>query len=481
MDSYEILGVTRESSDKEIEISYEDLKRKYDPSFNTSIRAYTKYREVLKAYENIKNDLRRKMYNLQTVDEDVRIVEKKYKLFDYNSEAITKVEEINYNNLEEINQLVREDVVVHKRVSYLYYLLNLKVDLQYSRKINCKNCTSFVSCPLCDGKGVVYYKEKQMYCPKCHGKGEVSSHCDECGGKGYYKKEERISVYVDDNSMTINDYGDDYYDDSKSNLIINFDFYDKENILVKDDEIRVKYYLNKEETKNGINKEYYSETGAFKLEVPSFVSDGYSKQIIFNNKKILFDFYNEEIEGNNKEYYLFINKEYKNNTIYFNSDYSECSLVESEEYFNKVKIIDEIILDSLGEEGKYGGKNGDLMIKCIFTNKRDIEYVSGVNKIETSKFFNVLGGKLDNVVHYGFKGVNCLIKRDGQYYLLSGKSKSKIKLKNYLLFKLVSLIVWFVIPVICFLMPYSQMMYITLVSCLISYFVLINALMEVKL
>jgi len=48
MDSYDILNVTRESSDKEIEISYEDLKRKYDPNFNTSIRAYTKYREVIK-------------------------------------------------------------------------------------------------------------------------------------------------------------------------------------------------------------------------------------------------------------------------------------------------------------------------------------------------------------------------------------------------------------------------------------------------
>ena len=45
MDSYEILNVTRESTDKEIETSYNDLKGKYDPSFNTSIHAYKKYRE----------------------------------------------------------------------------------------------------------------------------------------------------------------------------------------------------------------------------------------------------------------------------------------------------------------------------------------------------------------------------------------------------------------------------------------------------
>ena len=42
MDSYEVLGVSRDSSNKEIEVAYEDLKRKYDPSFNTSMKAYKK-------------------------------------------------------------------------------------------------------------------------------------------------------------------------------------------------------------------------------------------------------------------------------------------------------------------------------------------------------------------------------------------------------------------------------------------------------
>ena len=45
MDSYEILGVNKDSNDKEIEVAYLDLKRKYDPCFNTSVHAYKKYRE----------------------------------------------------------------------------------------------------------------------------------------------------------------------------------------------------------------------------------------------------------------------------------------------------------------------------------------------------------------------------------------------------------------------------------------------------
>ena len=50
-----------------LEVSYEDLKRKYDPNFNTSIRAYTKYREVLKAYEDIKNDLDKQGYKINFI------------------------------------------------------------------------------------------------------------------------------------------------------------------------------------------------------------------------------------------------------------------------------------------------------------------------------------------------------------------------------------------------------------------------------
>ena len=124
MDSYEILGVTRDSSDKEIEVSYEDLKRKYDPRFNTSIRAYAKYREVLKAYQNIKNDLRRKMYDLKE-DSNIEIKEnKQYKLYDYSENKKVIKDEMNSNVIEDIDELVKEDVVVNKRVSYLYYLLN---------------------------------------------------------------------------------------------------------------------------------------------------------------------------------------------------------------------------------------------------------------------------------------------------------------------------------------------------------------------
>ena len=197
MDSYEILNVSKYSSDREIEISYEDLKKKYDPSVNTSIRAYRKYREILRAYEDVKNESRRKMYDLKERVEINKVEEFQYKLFDYSKMDMHIIDEVvDYDNLEQAEEIEKEDIVVEKKISYLYYLLNLKVDVKYRKIVNCGDCLYFDNCSLCDGEGVVYYREKQVYCPKCHGLGKVSSNCSTCNGEGNYIKDDSISFYV---------------------------------------------------------------------------------------------------------------------------------------------------------------------------------------------------------------------------------------------------------------------------------------------
>lgn len=478
MDSYEILGVSRDSSDREIEIAYEDLKKKYDPSFNTSISAYKKYRMILKAYENIKDENKRKMYNLKEdfVIKDVK--DKDYKLYNFGSEVIERKEIIS-EELDYVKDVVKEDITIDIDVSYLYYLLNLKLDIEYSKLAKCDNCKEFSDCEMCNGVGVVYYKEKQVYCPRCYGKGKVSN-CHVCDGLGYHEVKEKIGVYVNDEKEEIKGLGNEYFDGSKSNLIINYNFYDKSNIEVKDDEIKVKYYLSKEETFNGFDKEFYSESGAFKLEIGSFVEDGYVKEIIFNNKKIIFSFYNEKIDGRDKVYYLLVNKKYENAILYFNSDYSDCSKENNEIYFNKVLLNDEIVIDGYGEACKYGGVNGNLIIKCKFLDKDVFVYSDKVSVLETSKAFNLLGGNI-GVKHFGFKGNNALIKKKDNYYLLSGNSGIKYKLKDYFLFKVLSLLILFMTPCLMLFIPYSANMFFIVTSILLAEIILINALMEVKL
>ena len=221
MDSYEILGVSKDSSDKEIEVAYEDLKKKYDPSFNTSIHAYKKYREVLSAYENIKDENKRKMYNLKEDSLVKEVKSKEYKLYDYNVKEEAK-EVVISEDLGFAREVIKEDIVINKDISYLYSLLNLKDEIVYTRVRKCNDCKDFVKCDYCDGVGVVYYKERQVYCPKCFGKGKVSVHCSSCDNLGYYNKKEVLSLYVNDEREERVSLGNEYFDGSKSNLIINY-------------------------------------------------------------------------------------------------------------------------------------------------------------------------------------------------------------------------------------------------------------------
>ena len=139
-----------------------------------------------------------------------------------------------------------------------------------------------------------------------------------------------------------------------------------------------------------------------------------------------------------------------------------------------------ILVEGKGEEGKYGGKNGDLIINVEFNNDNDIFYTDKVKIVETSKLFNLLGGKKEGLYHYGFKGVNSLIRREDVYYLLKGQNKEKCKLKNYFLFKALSFILWSIIPLLMIIIPYSKGMFVSLIVILIGYLILVNILMEVE-
>lgn len=480
MDSYEVLGVTRDSTDKEIETAYNDLKRKYDPSFNTSIHAYKKYREILKAYENIKDEQRRKMYNLEDnqVTEFVEI--KKYELYDFfnKSEVVQRKEKIDYDKVEDLNATSYKDIVVNVKLSYLYKLLNLRYDLEYFHKVKCESCLEFVPCPICEGEKVVEYEENMIWCPVCRGEGKVSVNCKKCGGSGYHLSKDKVSFYVDEDFIELKGYGDDYGNNFKSNLKVCFDFYDKESINVSGNNIEINYKLTKEETVLGFAKEYFSELGAFKLDVPSFVEDGYTQQFDFNNKKVTFKFYNDKYNGEDKEMYLFINKKFKDKYIYFNEDYSEYSLEETSTCTNLVKCSSKVEIEGKGNPGKYGGKNGNLTINVEFNKDDEIVYTDNVKVLETSRVFNILGGNAGAFYHWGFKGANSLIRKKNVYYLIRGSSEEKRKLKEYFLFKVLSLFCWAILPLIIIFAPYNQTMFIVLISVLVAYLVIINFVME---
>lgn len=479
MNSYDVLGVNKNSSDKEIETSYMDLKKKYDPSFNTSIHAYKKYREVIRAYEDIKDEKRRNMYNLK--DEVVINTkkDKKYNLYDYNKEekALEKVD-IDYDYVEENTDAYFKNIIINKDISYLYYLLNLNYSVSYKRKIKCDECKELMICDFCDGKKVVYEDNHLVWCPKCFGTGKISKECDKCFTLGYKVEENSISFNVDERVKVFKGLGDNY-NNFKSDVIVNFNFYDKDSIAIKDNVIEINYSLTKEETSKGINKVYGNDESSFNLIVPPFVSDNYVSEINFNNYTLRFIFTNSKYDGNDITYYLLFNKKYINHYIYFNSDYSEYSKEKSDTYFNEVFINTSLVIKEFGEKGKYGGSNGNLIIEMILSDVKDIIYTRDIEIINTSRLFNMLGGN-SVIYNYGFRSKNSVICRDNKYYLFTGTANKKIKLKEYFIVKLIMSLLWLLIPLLIVLLPYNETMYVTLISVLASYILISNFIMEVR-
>ena len=107
-------------------------------------------------------------------------------------------------------------------------------------------------------------------------------------------------------------------------------------------------------------------------------------------------------------------------------------------------------------------------------------YLDNVKVIETSKLFNLLGGRTTGIYHYGLKKSNSLVKKNDIYYLLKGNANEKMKLKNYFLFKIGSLLLWCLIPLLILFIPYNKTMFIILISVFLAYLILINILMEVE-
>ena len=132
------------------------------------------------------------------------------------------------------------------------------------------------------------------------------------------------------------------------------------------------------------------------------------------------------LSGEDRKMYLFINKQYKNKVIYFDNEYSACSFEETVDCSNMIKCTSKIEIEGKGQAGKYGGKNGNLTILVEFNNDDEIIYTENVKVLNTSKLFNLLGGKVENIYHYGFKSPNSLIKKETGYYLLKGNNEEKI-------------------------------------------------------
>jgi molecular chaperone DnaJ len=229
-DYYEVLGVDRSATQKQIKDAYRRLARKLHPDVNPDPAAADKFKEVGEAYAVLGNQERRDQYD-------------RFGHAAFQPGAAAGAGGFPGGMTIDIEDLfgggmgagpfgdILEDLFGAamgggagrqsrgpRKGPDLQYVVDLTLEgaakgaketLRYHRHVICPTCrgsggvpgTQPINCPVCNGRGMVGERRGFMVfsqtCPKCRGAGRINPvNCGECKGRGVVEKEEVLTIDI---------------------------------------------------------------------------------------------------------------------------------------------------------------------------------------------------------------------------------------------------------------------------------------------
>ena len=208
-DYYNILGVTKESTDKDIKKAYRNLSKKYHPDVNPdNSEAEEKFKEIADAYSVLSDKEKRQNFDMygspdgqpnpfgsagMNMDDIFSSFFGSGNPFGGQKRRQTKGTDIRVNIKLSIHEIFEGS---HKKI-------------KYKRKDNCDTCNSTggksTTCGSCGGRGMIIQVQNtplgriqnSTICPNCGGNGKnITDPCKKCNGSATNPKEEMLEFDI---------------------------------------------------------------------------------------------------------------------------------------------------------------------------------------------------------------------------------------------------------------------------------------------
>lgn len=221
-DYYEVLGIEKTATDKEIKSAFRKLAKQYHPDVNKEPDAEEKFKEIQEAYAVLSDENRRRQYDqfghAAFQNGTAGGAQGGFSGFDFSdfdfgdifSDIFGSGFGFNFGGSHSNKARRGRDKVVGMKLSFEEAVFGTKKEVKLDIMDTCDECHGKgghgeTTCDECHGSGTITSEQRSLFgvyqtrttCPKCNGKGKAYKEiCSKCRGKGQIKKNKTIEVKI---------------------------------------------------------------------------------------------------------------------------------------------------------------------------------------------------------------------------------------------------------------------------------------------